>query len=53
MYEGYVRDTKHPSHAETPLYKGIPEENVRDGGQSCLIHYLKPLASKKEPRIDD
>lgn len=20
----------HPSHAETPLYKGFPEENVRD-----------------------
>ena len=28
--EGFVRDFKNPSHAETPLNTGVPEENVRD-----------------------
>ena len=28
--EGYVRDFWHPSHALSPLYKGVSEENVRD-----------------------
>ena len=31
MCEGYVRDPDHPSHPETPLYKGFSDENVRDG----------------------
>jgi len=25
-----VRDFQNPSHAESPLYKGFSEENVRD-----------------------
>ena len=25
-WEGYGRDEKNPSRAETPLYKGIPED---------------------------
>ena len=29
--EGYGRDSRHPSHPETPFYKGISEENGRDG----------------------
>jgi hypothetical protein len=41
-----VRDFKHPSHAETPLYKGFPEENVRDEGLNVIFHYPKPLVSK-------
>ena len=28
--EGYGRDSRHPSHPETPFYKGISEENGRD-----------------------
>ena len=28
--EGNVRDFWHPSHALSPLYKGISEENVGD-----------------------
>jgi hypothetical protein len=27
-----VRDKNHPSHPETPVYKGVSEENVRDDG---------------------
>ena len=53
MYEGYVRDTKHPSHAETPLYKGIPDENVRDEGKNTLFYYPKALVPKQEPFLDD
>ena len=29
--ERYGRDSRHPSHPETPFYKGISEENGRDG----------------------
>jgi hypothetical protein len=32
MYEGKVRDPKHPSHPETSFCKGDSEENVRDEG---------------------
>jgi hypothetical protein len=28
--EGNVRDFWHPSHALSPLYKGVSKENVRD-----------------------
>ena len=35
-----------PSHAETPLYKGIPDENVRDDVENTLFYYPKPLVSK-------
>ena len=37
MCEGYVRDFGHPSHRQTPLYKGFSEENVRDDGFLVLI----------------
>ena len=32
--EGYGRDQKHPSRAQIPLYKGIPEDYGRDEGFS-------------------
>jgi hypothetical protein len=34
--EGYGRDVWNPSHAETPFYKGISEENGRDGVFSVM-----------------
>ena len=30
--ERYVRDFFHPSHDQTPFYKGIPSDYVRDEG---------------------
>ena len=36
--EGYVRDFQNPSHAESPLYKGVPEENVRDEAE--MSHHM-------------
>ena len=32
MGERYVRDFFHPSHAQTPLYKGDSSDDVRDEG---------------------
>jgi len=34
--EGYVRDPEHPLHSVSPLYKGISEENVRDGPKTVM-----------------
>ena len=34
--ERYGRDSRHPSHPETPFYKGISEENGRDGVFSVM-----------------
>ena len=34
-----MRDKKHPSHPETPVYKGISEEKVRDEGGILLLPF--------------
>ena len=38
--ERYGRDSRHPSHPETPFYKGISEENGRDGDFFVMKHQI-------------
>ena len=37
-----MRDSQHPSHALSPLYKGVSEENVRDEVKN-KEHVIKSL----------
>jgi hypothetical protein len=38
--ERYGRDPRHPSHPETPFYKGISEENGRDRPIFVMKHQI-------------
>lgn len=47
--ERYVRDKKYLSHSELPLYKGVSEDDVRDGAISAAkrIAYVRMLTIRK------
>ena len=38
--ERYGRDLRHPSRPGFPFYKGISEENVRDGDFFVMKHQI-------------
>jgi hypothetical protein len=40
IWERYGRDLRHPSHPGTPFYKGISEENGRDGDFIVMKHQI-------------